>query len=144
MGWVDYHLHEFQMVDPSTGAKRKIGIPEEDFEIETLAGWRQRIAKWFSMENRTAHYRYDFGDGWEHEVKLEKILPRQREVVYPICLGGKRACPPEDCGGILGYEEICRGESAFQEEYADYDPEYFNVRDVHFDDPEERRRLAFQ
>jgi hypothetical protein len=49
-----------------------------------------------------AVYLYDFGDGWEHKVELEKILPREAGVRYPICLGGERVCPPEDCGGIPG------------------------------------------
>ncbi len=48
-------------------------------------------------------YEYDFGDGWEHEILVEKILPPEEGVRYPVCLAGKRACPPEDCGGTPGY-----------------------------------------
>lgn len=51
-------------------------------------------------------YEYDFGDGWEHQILVEKILSRQKEVHYPVCLTGKRACPPEDCGGIWGYAQL--------------------------------------
>ncbi|MBN2501081.1 MAG: plasmid pRiA4b ORF-3 family protein, partial [Anaerolineales bacterium] len=49
-------------------------------------------------------YEYDFGDGWEHIILLEKILPFDPQQDYPICIKGKRACPPEDVGGVWGYE----------------------------------------
>ena len=71
-----------------------------DFGREVLPRWKQKIADYFSMENRTADYVYDFGDNWEHKIQLEKILPREKDIKYPICIKGKRACPPEDCGGI--------------------------------------------
>jgi len=152
MGWSDYHLHEFEMVDPSTGLKVNIGIPDEDFGREILPGWKQKIADYFSMGNRLAEYIYDFGDNWEHIIKLEKILPRDENVDYPICIAGKRACPPEDCGGIWGYEnflEIINDPD--NEEYEDmiewvggeFDPEHFDVKEVSFDDPDKRRRIAF-
>lgn len=51
-------------------------------------------------------YEYDFGDGWEHEVILEKFLPIDPAAKYPVCLAGARACPPEDCGGFPGYADI--------------------------------------
>jgi len=152
MGWSDYHLHEFEMVGPSTGLKVNIGIPDEDFGREILPGWKQKIADYFSVENRSADYTYDFGDNWEHIIKLEKILPRDKNIDYPICIAGKRACPPEDCGGIWGYEnflEIINDPD--NKEYEDmiewaggeFDPEHFDVKEVSFDDPDKRRRIAF-
>ena len=51
-------------------------------------------------------YLYDFGDSWEHSILVEKVLPREPEVSYPLCVKGKRACPPEDCGGPWGYAEF--------------------------------------
>lgn len=141
MGWEDYHLHEFRLVHPSTGTKGYIGVPDKNALLmswEVLAGWDQKIASWFSMQNRKAAYLYDFGDGWEHAVVLEKILPRDKNVMYPICIEGRRACPPEDCGSIPGYEGICQGVHEFQEEYKDYDPEHFDPQEIYFDDPEER------
>ncbi|HSK29388.1 MAG TPA: plasmid pRiA4b ORF-3 family protein [Candidatus Limnocylindria bacterium] len=48
-------------------------------------------------------YEHDFGDGWEHEILLEKVLTPESGVRYPGCIGGARACPPEDCGGVGGY-----------------------------------------
>jgi hypothetical protein len=80
-------------------------MPDEDFGREVLPGWKQKIANYFSMKNRSADYVYDFGDNWEHRIQLEKILPREKNINYPICIKGKRACPPEDCGGIWGYEK---------------------------------------
>lgn len=146
MGWEDYHLHEFRFVDPVTRVETFVGIPDDDpiwdWERRILPGWKQKMAKWFSMEKRTANYLYDFGDGWEHKITLEKILPRQENVSYPTCITGKRACPPEDCGGTWGYQEICNGENPYQEHYSDYDPEHFDPTEVYFDDPAERKRLA--
>ncbi len=110
MGWADYHLHLFEVVDPSTGIKIEIGIPEKEFGEygETRPGWKEKIADWFTMENRKADYTYDFGDNWEHKIELEKVLLREEGIKYPICIKGRRACPPEDCGG-LGIRRIFRG-----------------------------------
>jgi len=145
MGWLDYHLHEFRMKNPSVGLQVRIGIPDEDGwdEDDTLPGWEHKIAAYFTIENSRARYLYDFGDDWMHEVRLEKILPREDGVRYPVCVGGRRACPPEDCGGIYGYQEIVNGESEFQEHYLDYRPEAFEPSAVHFDDPGMRWRVAF-
>ena len=60
----------------------------------------QKIADYFVAPKNKALYEYDFGDGWEHTVVLEKVLPAKPGVNYPICIDGKRACPPEDCGGF--------------------------------------------
>ena len=51
-------------------------------------------------------YEYDFGDSWEHQIVVEKVLVPEAGVRYPVCLAGKRACPPEDVGGIWGYAEF--------------------------------------
>ena len=51
-------------------------------------------------------YTYDFGDDWEHEIVLEDVLAADPDALYPICLSGKSACPPEDCGGAWGYEHL--------------------------------------
>ncbi|NQE05353.1 hypothetical protein C5S32_05740 [ANME-1 cluster archaeon GoMg1] len=154
MGWSDYHLHLFEVRDTSTGMKIEIGIPEKEFGEygKTLAGWKQKIADYFSMENRTADYVYDFGDSWEHKIQLEKILPREKGVQYPICIKGKRACPPEDCGGIWGYEELLEiirnPEHEEHEEMlewvgGEFDPEHFDVEEVRFADPDKRHKMAF-
>lgn len=154
MGWSDYHLHEFELVDPSTGAKTAIGMPDEEFDFDKkiLPDWKQKIADWFFLENRSANYTYDFGDGWRHTVKLEKILPRGNNVDYPKCVDGKRACPPEDCGGVWGYEDLLKAIKNPQHERheellvwigGEFDPEHFDVEEVRFDDPTVRRKMAF-
>ena len=154
MGWFDYHLHEFLIVNPSTGQKERIGILLEDtgFDEEPIPGWERKIIRYFSMENPKAEYIYDFGDSWEHSITLEKILSRKRDTQYPVCIKGKRACPPEDCGGVWGYtnllEILSDPENEEYEEWKewlgeDFDPEHFDAKAVHFDDPKKRWNYAF-
>ena len=108
MGWLDYHLHQFDINNPSTGMKENIGIPDDDFEMDydIHPGWEKKIKHYFSMDNKKAMYSYDFGDDWRHTVILEKILLRDKNIDYPTCIKGKRACPPEDCGGVWGYTDF--------------------------------------
>ncbi len=155
MGWLDYHLHLFEVVNPSTEMIDEIGIPDEDFELdrEVLPGWRRKIADYFSLGNTKADYTYDFGDNWEHMIKVEKVLPRDKNMKYPICIGGKRASPPEDCGGIWGYGDFLEIiMNPRHKEYremlewvgGEFEPEHFDVKEVHFDDPGERWKIAFR
>lgn len=159
MGWLDCHLHEFTVTDPITRKKVIIGIPtdeEEGFFIEeTIPGWKVMIADGFSKRNKKAYYCYDFGDDWQHIIKLEKILPKDKEQTYPRCIAGERACPPEDCGSTPGYEEIVdmlKNPEPDNEEYQEmmkwlggsYDPEYFDCSEIFFDDPEERLKTFFE
>jgi hypothetical protein len=155
MGWLDYHLHEFEIIHPATGMKVDIGIPDEDFALDTevLPGWKQKIADYFSIENPKAEYTYDFGDNWRHEIKLEKILPRENSVKYPLCIDGKRACPPEDCGGTWGYENFLkitmnprheRYEEMLEWIGGEFDPEHFDSREVHFDNPKKRLKMVLE
>ena len=64
------------------------------------------LAEAIQLAGTRFSYEYDFGDGWEHELKVEKVLPVEGNNLFPICLAGARACPPEDCGGPYGYEEL--------------------------------------
>ncbi|MEV0900367.1 plasmid pRiA4b ORF-3 family protein [Actinoplanes sp. NPDC049802] len=59
-----------------------------------------------AREGDTFGYEYDSGDSWTHEVLLEKLLPVEQTGQYPACTDGARACPPEDCGGTTGYQEL--------------------------------------
>jgi hypothetical protein len=150
MGWEDYHLHEFEIASLQPGSRVNIGIPEGGYDGDILPGKTQKIADYFSLENQSAHYTYDFGDNWEHEIKLEKILPRE-DKKYPICIDGKRACPPEDCGGVWGYEEFLEIiKDPDHEEYeemldwvgGEFDPEHFDTKEVVFDDPGKRLKMT--
>jgi hypothetical protein len=149
MGWFDCHLHEFVIRDPKTAGEVFIGIPDDEFPSmrTTLACWQQKVSDWFSPERRTARYDYDFGDGWTHDVRLEKILPRDENVQYPVCVDGEMSCPPEDVGGTGGYEDFLRilsdpsnAEHARMLEWAggEFNPTEFDPREVEFDDPQER------
>lgn len=147
MGWLDYHLHEFELKDPRTRKKVRIGLPDEEYLDDMLPGWEEKIANYFTMENKSANYEYDFGDSWLHKIQLEQIHPVEKDQTYPICLKGERACPPEDCGGADGYQRVIEVlNNPKDDQYedirgwvgADYDPEYFNAEEVEFDYPEER------
>lgn len=155
MGWMDCHMHEFEVFNPATRATERIGIPtdEPDWGEKTIGGWTRKISAYFSSDTPKAIYRYDFGDNWEHVVKLEKILLRVKDKAYPICLAGKRACPPEDCGGIGGYEELL--EILADPDHDDYEstldwlgephfhPEVFVPAAQIFTDPRQRWQEAF-
>ena len=158
MGWVDYHLHEFTIKNPSIGKKVQMGIPFDDGDDDwrdepLLTDWEHKIAAYFTMENSKAAYLYDFGDSWEHTIKLEGIQPREKDVSYPTCLAGKRACPPEDCGGTWGYENLLEiikdpeheeHESMMQWLGGEFGPEKFSPEGVKFYDPIERWERAFR
>ena len=72
MGWLDYHLHQFEMINPKKGENVTIGIPSEDdigYDWEILPGWRQRISDYFSLKNKVADYVYDIRRGARRESK---------------------------------------------------------------------------
>jgi hypothetical protein len=100
MGWTDSHLHQF------FDNKKSYGIPDDDFELEMEDESEYKLFQLLKKEKDTLTYEYDFGDSWEHKILLEKILPNDSGIFLPVCIKGKRACPPEDCGGIWGYEEL--------------------------------------
>jgi hypothetical protein len=84
MGWKDSHLHQFETNNPKTGKKEFIGIPEELYEgindgRKTLPGRKMNVRDYFSEENRTLSYLYDFGDGWNHLIEYECILFRNKK-----------------------------------------------------------------
>ncbi len=121
MGWSsakgNYHLHQFELINPMTMKKEVIGIPSDDeIEIQGIFGLepvpvikeeKTKISKYFSSTaTKKANYEYDFGDGWQHEVLFENILPAVATNEYPQCIGGERACPPEDCGGVSGFYDL--------------------------------------
>ena len=156
MGWLDYHLHVFRVARPGAGEVEQIGIPDDDpFEGDkpALPGWEIPITRHFPRPGTAVQYEYDFGDGWEHELTLEAILPRQAGQKYPLCVDGARACPPEDCGGVHGYENLLTviqdpshedHESTLEWLGGRFDPDRFDPKRVKFDDPARRYRLAFE
>ena len=142
MGWLDSHLHAFVVKGRNTGIEEWIGLPDPESMHPTKAGWDEEVRKFLVEPGDSADYLYDFGDGWEHKVTLQKVSSRDREATYPRCVAGKRACPPEDCGGVWGYRDIVSGDADVQEAYPDYDPEAFDLNDVIFEDPTERLKYV--
>ncbi len=99
MGWGHCHLHQFKagdcfysMPDPEFDA-----FDERKYRLQDLA----------ALPKRRFSYEYDFGDGWDHQVVVEKIVEKDPPYPgHPVCLAGKGKCPPEDCGGIWGFYEL--------------------------------------
>lgn len=97
MGWTDTHLHTFVIHGKDYGVYHSGGMIFADDPTQVhLRDFQFRVHERFL-------YTYDFGDNWEHEVRVEKVLPSNSKQKYPSCLGGARACPPEDCGGPAGF-----------------------------------------
>ncbi len=101
MGWYDAHLHAFRV------GRETYGVPDPDplFDTEMKNEHNVRLDR-IAAEGDKLIYEYDFGDGWEHELLIEQVMPAEKGRRYPLCLAGKRACPPEDCGGPPGYEQL--------------------------------------
>lgn len=101
MGWENYHLHQFEANGISYGR------PDPDFDWDDIIDERQvKLHDVLRNEKDSLRYEYDFGDSWEHKIVLEKIFPRDGKIPVPQCIKGKRACPPEDVGGVWGYESF--------------------------------------
>lgn len=116
MGWTYSHLHQFVVANEYIGSIAELGD-------EVLDEKRIRLSDYISGEKEKFRYEYDFGDDWDHIIEVEKTLPVDPTQSYPRCIAGKRACPPEDCGGIWNYGDLV-------EILADPDhPEYENMRD---------------
>lgn len=132
MGWTNSHLHKFTIggVDYAE--------PDPDGLLEFRSDRRARLSE-VARPGETFEYEYDFGDGWEHEVILEQMIQPEPGAVYPLCLAGERACPPEDCGGVSGYGEFLEAimdpvhpEHAHMLSWAggNFDPEALDLQDV--------------
>lgn len=103
MGWEDYHLHVF------TAGQRRYGRRSGDWydwDPELCDEDAARLADVAATVGDKVRYEYDFGDGWEHDIAVEEITPAAGPVGIR-CVAGRRACPPEDCGGPWGYAELC-------------------------------------
>mgnify|MGYP000084270168 CR=1 FL=1 len=99
MGWEYAHLHGFRIGHDTYGE------PDPAFPCDIKNECNVRLDK-ITHEGGAFIYDYDFGDGWEHDLIIEKILPAEPGTDYPVCLDGQRACPPEDCGGPHGYASM--------------------------------------
>jgi hypothetical protein len=136
MGWRDCHLHQF--IENNV----YYGIPDDKFGMEIEDEAKFKLFHLLKKEKDTIKYEYDFGDSWEHKILLEKILPYDGKTVLPVCIKGKRACPPEDCGGIWGYEELLETisnpkhpdhEDMLEWLGGEFDPEEFDLEQINGD-----------
>jgi hypothetical protein len=100
MGWSDLHLNRFVIHGKDFGVSHIGGISfSDDPRTVKLGDFRFRLRERFL-------YEYDFGDQWQHEIRLEKKLPVDPKQTYPVCVGGSRQAPPEDCGGPVAFQVL--------------------------------------
>lgn len=161
MGWDGYHLHQFiipynqpkptrEEIDElrQTGQWEKLMertrrgryVSDPRFELENIEDERKvKLSELAPAVKSKFIYEYDFGDGWEHEVKVVKIGPPVEGVNYPVCLAGELACPPEDSGAVWGYyEKLDILKNPKHEDYEDtlewmgknFDPERFDLNAI--------------
>jgi len=154
MGWLDYHLHEFHVVNPLSGVVQRIGIPDDEVpeDKSCTAGWKVNVTAYFAFDAPPALYVYDFGDDWQHVLMYEGMSPVDPSARYPRCISGARRCPPEDCGGVHGYAELLatladadhpRHEEMLEWVGEMFDPDEFDPGAVTFHDPRRRFENAF-
>jgi hypothetical protein len=99
-GWENYHLWEIQ------ADRARFGIPDQDWGDGTLDGRKATLeAALAKVGKKRLKYLYDFGDGWEHTIKVEAIVPASPGILYPRLIQADGRCPPEDVGGPPGYAE---------------------------------------
>lgn len=143
MGWTNSHLHEF-----TTSKARYVMMDmEDDFGFDMGFGSRKDVVdeqkatlkEALPKQGSTMEYTYDFGDSWDHIIQLEMVLPADDDVDYPVCVKGSRACPPDDSGGIWGYEHMLEVTgNPKHPEYEDlvewlgedFDPEAFDLDEI--------------
>jgi hypothetical protein len=129
MGWENAHLHAFHI-----GAAR-YGPCFDDYPSDEIDERKVSVVQALKGQERL-RYEYDFGDSWEHDVVVEATSVTPTALKFAVCLDGRNACPPEDCGGAGGYQAMlealadpARGE---RDEYlewlgGDFDPSAFDV-----------------
>ncbi len=137
MGWENSHMHEFR------AGERRFSQPEPaDPFTRTPRAESERTARLRAILKKAGAkiiYAYDFGDSWEHSIVLEKVLPADPSISYPVCMDGRLACPPEDCGGISGYYGLLEAINNPDDESSegmrdwvgdDFDPQDFSIDKV--------------
>jgi hypothetical protein len=134
MGWDFAHLYSFEVAGVGYG---DLGMTGDELDMKDDR--RAKLSHLVQGEKFKFHYTYDFGDNWEHEIVVEKLLPPEEGKAYPVCVDGKRASPPEDVGGAWGYMEFIAAmgdpkhpqHDELAEWYEDpFDPELFDIDEV--------------
>ncbi len=137
MGWEDCHLHQFIVRGEQYGS---FDPEDREWEMEMEDEGQISISQVAKTGRKVRFiYEYDFGDSWQHEILLEKILEPEPKVKYPRCVEGARACPPEDVGGVWGYADFLQAmadpkhpEHRDMKEWigGKFDPEKFDLKAV--------------
>lgn len=135
VGWTNSHLHQFTINGVVHGDPKLLyeGLEDETPPVNSL---RTRISQIIPEDGKRFRfeYEYDFGDGWKHEVVFEGCLRAEKGTPYPLCVEGERACPPEDVGGVWGYQEYLQALSNPDHEEWDETSEWRGpCRPEHFD-----------
>ncbi|MEX2660141.1 MAG: plasmid pRiA4b ORF-3 family protein [Acidimicrobiales bacterium] len=143
-GWWNYHLHEFEIGNTRYG----VPDPDEGWGPPTNDESKVRLDSVVKKGSKF-EYVYDFGDWWRHKIVVESVLPTDSTTSVPACVDGRRACPPEDCGGTWGYDDLLailadptHPEHDERVEWIGrpFDPELFDVSD--FDENLRNQKLA--
>ena len=101
MGWEDRHLHIFRIGEATYGSQID-DYPEDQLDEQSVT-----VIGMLRPQRRIV-YEYDFGDSWQHDVVVEDILTTGLGLQFAVCVDGQNACPPEDCGGVSGYDHMLR------------------------------------
>lgn len=135
MGWENQHLHLFLK------GKRMYGIADDEWSNDK--GFQDytpvRVNDLLRKPGDEMVYQYDLGDNWRHSIELEEITKPEPLEYYPMCTEGARECPPEDCGGPYGYQDMLAAvnnpsdpqHQFYKEMYPEgLDPEFFDKEEV--------------
>ncbi len=140
MGWTDTHLHSFRV-----GDREYVHRDAEDTEWDhTLADITIHDEREHTLRDLVRArgdkftYTYDFGDSWDHDLKVKSITLSPKPMVSAVCVAGARACPPENCGGPYGYLELCEAlpdprhpqHEHWKDWIEDYDPQAFDLDEI--------------
>lgn len=137
MGWENCHMHQFMIDGERYGAPARDDL---DFGLEMKNEKKLRLSQIVPKSGKKVRFRYeyDFGDGWLHEIAFEKLVEPEAKTKYPRCLDGARSGPPEDIGGVWGYEEYLEAianpkherHDEFMEWNGGWDAEKFSVEAI--------------
>jgi len=137
MGWFESHLYEFRLGEMIIGEKDDDWDFYDRYEVKSAK--RIKLSSMNFAPKDKFRYVYDFGDNWRHDIVVEKVFDPEEGVKYPVCIGGKRNCPPEDVGGPWGYEDFLEAiqdpqhpehESMLEWVGGSFDPEEFSIDEV--------------
>ncbi|MCU0359627.1 MAG: plasmid pRiA4b ORF-3 family protein [Bacteroidia bacterium] len=106
MGWQNYHLYEFNVNGYRMGSEALNGPELDKLQGKLIDSIAVDLSDLYLEKGSSFSYEYDFGDSWRHTITIEDFVPSVKGQKLPLCLAGERACPPEDCGGIHGFENM--------------------------------------